>query len=349
MLVFMFCSCHLINARSYYAPKYPENKQSRIKLNLGLHVPPIIVKLPRFEMPQLVIGANLIKNPKAKPLVLNMPPPPSISFGEGYSSKSYGSSYGYAASSSQTHQTATPNEYNVDLKPFSSESYQMAQLPPPKTQVPPMQPSYYQQQPYQQQYQQQYQQPYQQPAQQYQAPATGFGIQLQSQAEYPMGYDNSRASITAPQPAPQYAPPQQQNYQPMPYPPQMMMPPPPPEMMAFPPPPPPAPFPGYQQQFYPQQPFPSESTTQQIELQPAPLEQPFYNPEPQENAPIPQKAPFNLMKTGESIRMQPNDHLYDSEQVYAAYDSINNDVVEDLSKEYNAAPRVAMTKYSKRH
>ncbi|OTF82837.1 hypothetical protein BLA29_012798, partial [Euroglyphus maynei] len=83
-----------------------------------------------MEMPQLVIGANLIKNPKAKPLVLNMPPPPSISFGDskydGHGHSGYGGGYQYAAGSAHTEsiKTSPSNEYGLDLKAYSSDRYQ---------------------------------------------------------------------------------------------------------------------------------------------------------------------------------------------------------------------------------
>lgn len=73
-------------------------RQSRIKLNLGLHVPPIVVKLPRLELPQLTIGANLIKRPDAKPLTIQLPPLPQLSFGD---SGGGGGGYGGAATYTQ--------------------------------------------------------------------------------------------------------------------------------------------------------------------------------------------------------------------------------------------------------
>ena len=43
--------------------KFNSNQSNKKIFHTNI-VPPIIVKLPRMEMPQLVIGANLIKNPK---------------------------------------------------------------------------------------------------------------------------------------------------------------------------------------------------------------------------------------------------------------------------------------------
>lgn len=56
--------------------------RKHIKLNLGIHVPNVVVKFPRIQMPRVTIKANFIKKPNAKPLELSLPPPPSISFGD---------------------------------------------------------------------------------------------------------------------------------------------------------------------------------------------------------------------------------------------------------------------------
>lgn len=65
--------------------------RQHIKLNLGIHVPPIVLKMPRIQMPKMTIKANFIKQPYAKPLELALPPPPSITFGD---SGGYGKGYG---------------------------------------------------------------------------------------------------------------------------------------------------------------------------------------------------------------------------------------------------------------
>ncbi|XP_054164773.1 heterogeneous nuclear ribonucleoprotein U-like protein 1 [Oppia nitens] len=76
---------------------YPE-KQRHIKLNFGIHVPPIVLKMPRMNMPQVTIKANFLKKPYAKPLEVNLPPPPQISFGEPESYSSYGGGGGGGSS-----------------------------------------------------------------------------------------------------------------------------------------------------------------------------------------------------------------------------------------------------------
>ena len=39
--------------------------------------------MPRIELPQLSIGAHVVRKPNAKPITVQMPPLPSISFGDG--------------------------------------------------------------------------------------------------------------------------------------------------------------------------------------------------------------------------------------------------------------------------
>ncbi|KAH9407272.1 hypothetical protein TYRP_012822 [Tyrophagus putrescentiae] len=56
--------------------------RKHIKLNFGIHVPPIVLKMPRMEVPQVSIKANFLRQPNAKPLELDLPPPPQISFGD---------------------------------------------------------------------------------------------------------------------------------------------------------------------------------------------------------------------------------------------------------------------------
>ncbi len=70
-----------VNADDQYQYGQHE-KQRHIKLNFGIHVPPIVLKMPRMQMPQVTIKANFLKKPYAKPLEVELPPPPQISFGE---------------------------------------------------------------------------------------------------------------------------------------------------------------------------------------------------------------------------------------------------------------------------
>ncbi|KPM10107.1 hypothetical protein QR98_0086570, partial [Sarcoptes scabiei] len=82
----------------------------QVKLNLGLHVPPIIFKMPRMTMPQMTIRANFIRQPYAKPLEINMPPAPQIQFGDDYGSgaSNHGNYGGSAQSDSPAHRGYGP-------------------------------------------------------------------------------------------------------------------------------------------------------------------------------------------------------------------------------------------------
>jgi hypothetical protein len=83
-----------VNADDQYQYGHQE-RQKHIKLNFGIHVPPIVLKMPRMQMPQVTIKANFLKKPYAKPLEVELPPPPQISFGEPEHDKYGGGGGGY--------------------------------------------------------------------------------------------------------------------------------------------------------------------------------------------------------------------------------------------------------------
>ncbi|XP_027195896.2 uncharacterized protein LOC113790427 [Dermatophagoides pteronyssinus] len=380
LMVTIILVCYLsstVFARNYYPPKYEDNRQSRIKLNLGLHVPPIIVKLPRMEMPQLVIGANLIKNPKAKPLVLNMPPPPSISFGDskydggGYSAPpSYGGGYQYAGSTQTTDSIKTSassaNEYGLDLKAYSSDQYQnmmhpsasVAQ-PPPLSPLPP---------------------PPSSPLEMMQQYPSHQPQYSSHQPHYAHPHHHHYGMMPPPPPPPsshylhhQHEQ-QSDHHEPKPMPPPMM-------------PPPPLPPMGNPMHSYPGQQPPYYGTTlesmphypvERMGLIPPPPPPPHHsfsmkpfnepgmmamstNRAQQHLLPPPSgfKSPFQLLKNSGNeefkLRLKPNAEIFDSEQLYS---SINGDdeqqdnddsINEDYSKDYNAAPKISMPKYQQRN
>ncbi|KAH9529875.1 uncharacterized protein LOC124491529 [Dermatophagoides farinae] len=338
-------------ARSYYPPKYEDNRQSRIKLNLGLHVPPIIVKLPRMEMPQLVIGANLIKNPKAKPLVLNMPPPPSISFGDSkydggaYGHAGYSGGYQYAASgSAQTENVKTSpsnnNEYGMDLKAYSSDQYQNMMHPSAgaSVSVPP-------------------------------PPPPPVPVPMVSQYSHAPHYSHQHHHAMMPPPPPPPSPSmhfqhEHPDLEPKPMPPMM-----PPHMLPPPPPPMASPIQSYpiqQPPYYgtiehlmPHYPVERMSLSSlKAEAEPGMMMAMSTNQQHHRILPPPPsayKSPFQLLKSSGDdfkFRLKPNAEIFDSAQMYSAINDDQQDsdtINEDYSKDYNAAPKISMPKYQQRN
>lgn len=61
---------------------YQQSRPSSLKVNLGLNIPPIIFKMRPMTLPGLTLSTNLINKPYAKPMTIQMPQLPQISFGQ---------------------------------------------------------------------------------------------------------------------------------------------------------------------------------------------------------------------------------------------------------------------------
>ncbi|KPM07374.1 hypothetical protein QR98_0058660 [Sarcoptes scabiei] len=293
-------------------------------------------------MPQLIIGANLIKNPKAKPLTINLPPPPSISFGDSGGNK-YGGGWWWRSQVSQVVRPFQDYRAHQGHSESPHPGYPAVQGPQPIP-VPNLHHQHY-------------------PQYHHQSHTAPSYLPPPTQAE---SYPNVMA--VPPPPSPSYVHP------PMPYYPQ-------------PPSSPSNPIQSYpiQQHYYPYH-HPSESVPQPYQAPPpsesspgeAPIDVGFKSSLQAESYPMSQpmpvppesvyalpppadpnyhmpkmshKSPFHLVKDANEehhkLRLKPNE-LYSSEEASAAYESANNDqVAEDLAKDYGAAPRISIHRFTR--